>query len=213
MATNRSFIRCTVHPHTAKQFSRTVWAGETTIADEVRAALSDRFRGMSFDVREGLSGGRAALAEDEVDELAMIVKTAQDEEANSPSWITFDGSVKAHCERSTPPVPVEMIQPHILAARIGARLGADGAKPDAAPVDSAADLLPGASPRRGRLSLQDSEFFRTRMLVILRQHPTQKDFPKDLAKQVGVGESTVRRWLEEIEAAYREDRVNSMVND
>jgi DeoR/GlpR family transcriptional regulator of sugar metabolism len=41
------------------------------------------------------------------------------------------------------------------------------------------------------------------MLVILREHPTMKDNPQRLAKELSVSEATIRRWLDESERAYR----------
>ncbi len=73
-----------------------------------------------------------------------------------------------------------------------------------------ADLAAGAAeqqqPRRGRLSKEESDAKRATMLATIRQHPSLKDDPAKLAQDVGVSESTVRRWLDDEERKYRESR-------
>ncbi len=64
----------------------------------------------------------------------------------------------------------------------------------------------GATSRRGRLNKADSEIKHTEMLAKLRQHPTLKDEPARLAVNIGVSESTVRRWLAEDDKKYRESQ-------
>jgi hypothetical protein len=57
------------------------------------------------------------------------------------------------------------------------------------------------------LSKVDSDAMRTQLLAIVRQHPTKKDDIAGLAKEVGASESTIRRWLSDEAAKYRDSRV------
>jgi hypothetical protein len=82
----------------------------------------------------------------------------------------------------------------------------NGVRPDPVAVATKAN-------RRGRLSRDESEIRHTAMLAELRQHPTLKDFPARLAKIVGVGVSTIRRWLEEDDAKYRDTHANQTADD
>ena len=63
---------------------------------------------------------------------------------------------------------------------------------------------PNATKRRGRLPKGESEAKRADMLAKIHQHPSLKDDVPELARMVDVGESTVRRWLDEEERKYRE---------
>ena len=60
--------------------------------------------------------------------------------------------------------------------------------------------------RRGRLPKAESDAKRADMLATLRQHPSLKDDVGTLAGMVGVGESTVRRWLDEEQQKYLESQ-------
>ena len=60
---------------------------------------------------------------------------------------------------------------------------------------------------RGRLSRNESGSKRTLLLATIRQHPSLKDDPKQLASIVRVSESTVRRWLKQEENKYAASRV------
>ncbi|MBV8781094.1 MAG: hypothetical protein JO353_06825 [Phycisphaerae bacterium] len=44
------------------------------------------------------------------------------------------------------------------------------------------------------------------MLATIRQHPSLKDDPDQLAGMINVSESTVRRWLADEESKYRESK-------
>jgi len=57
--------------------------------------------------------------------------------------------------------------------------------------------------RRGRLPKEESEAKRAAMLATLRKHPSLKDDVKELARQVGAPERTVRRWLDSEDEEYR----------
>jgi hypothetical protein len=59
------------------------------------------------------------------------------------------------------------------------------------------------SQHKGRLRTIDSKAKRAQLLATIRQYPAMKDHPAKLAREVGVGESTVRRWLDAEEQAYR----------
>ena len=65
---------------------------------------------------------------------------------------------------------------------------------------------PTGKRRAGRLSKEDGEAKQAYMLALIRQHPTLKDDPGELARLVGVSESTIRRWLEDEEQKYRESK-------
>jgi hypothetical protein len=60
--------------------------------------------------------------------------------------------------------------------------------------------------RAGRLPKAESEGKRMDMLARLRTHPSLKDEPAALANMVHVSAKTVRRWLDEEEAKYRESK-------
>jgi hypothetical protein len=67
----------------------------------------------------------------------------------------------------------------------------------------------GSRPKRGRLNKQESEAKRTAMLAMIRQHPSLKDDPEQLAENVGVSESTIRRWLADEEEKYKHSKAAS----
>lgn len=87
-------------------------------------------------------------------------------------------------------------------AEVGGKPKADRDGTDDEPVQSG-----GKSKRRGRLPKTESDAKRAHMLATLRQHPSLKEDVGKLARMVEIGESTVRRWIEEEEQKYRESKV------
>jgi hypothetical protein len=67
-----------------------------------------------------------------------------------------------------------------------------------------ADGVESTQSRRGRLNRDESEAKRTEMLAKLRQHPTMTDDLSSLATEIGVSESTVRRWIGEEQRRFTE---------
>ncbi len=67
--------------------------------------------------------------------------------------------------------------------------------------------------RRGRLPKGESEAKHTEMLVVLRQHPSLKDDPARLAKEIKIGIKTVKRWLDDDRRKYTESRSCQPVTD
>ena len=102
--------------------------------------------------------------------------------------------------KSEPPPPVENDQT------------VEGESPpgeiQAAPDETTADG-PQAGKRRGRLPKAESDAKRADLLATLRKHPSLKDDVGKLAGTVGVGESTVRRWLDEEERNYKASKAAS----
>lgn len=72
----------------------------------------------------------------------------------------------------------------------------------AAPVK----VEPADKPRRGRMNKADSEAKRAQLLATIRQHRSLIDDPAALASQVGVSESTARRWIEDEQQKYLESK-------
>lgn len=62
------------------------------------------------------------------------------------------------------------------------------------------DNAVGGRRRRGRLPADEKKTRYMYMLALLTEHPTLKDDPKKLARQMGMHESTVRRWIDEMNA-------------
>lgn len=60
--------------------------------------------------------------------------------------------------------------------------------------------------RRGRLPKEEREAKRASMLATIRQHSSLKDDPAKLAADIGVSESTIRRWLDDEQEAYRNSK-------
>jgi hypothetical protein len=90
----------------------------------------------------------------------------------------------------------------------------DAAQPVVELVDEEAQQAQGDAPAApavategrkagGRLPKDVSEAKRATMMAIVRQHPTLADDPAKLAEMVGVGESTVRRWLDDMQQQYQ----------
>jgi hypothetical protein len=67
--------------------------------------------------------------------------------------------------------------------------------------------------KRGRMVKDESEAKRAQMLATIRQHPTLIDDPVKLAGDVGVSESTARRWLEEEREKYRQSKAANPERD
>lgn len=75
------------------------------------------------------------------------------------------------------------------------------------PPDGRLKLVqPGQQQRRGRLSREDSEDGRTRMLAMLRAHPTLAGDCDLLALATGIARNTIRKWLFEERAKYNASR-------
>ena len=71
------------------------------------------------------------------------------------------------------------------------------------PSDGRLKLVqPGQQQRRGRLSREDSEDRRTRMLAMLRAHPTLMGEHAVLSSILGISRDTIRKWLFEERAKY-----------
>lgn len=95
------------------------------------------------------------------------------------------------------------LEEQILKARSGV-----AASPEATAAKSESAGEP--PKRRGRLKKEDSKAKQAHMLATIRQHPSLKDDLEQLATMVGVGVSTVRRWLAEEEKKYRDSRAASV---
>lgn len=65
---------------------------------------------------------------------------------------------------------------------------------------------PASKPRRGRLKREDSKAKETTMLALIVQHPTLMDDVPELSKRVGVGITTVRRWMNKEREKYRQSK-------
>jgi hypothetical protein len=75
------------------------------------------------------------------------------------------------------------------------------------PPDGRLKLVqPGQQQRRGRLSREDSEDGRTRMLAMLRAHPTLMGEHAVLSSILGISRDTIRKWLFEERTKYNASR-------
>ena len=70
-----------------------------------------------------------------------------------------------------------------------------------------------AKPRRGRLPATESKALRAQMLAVIRDHPSLQRDHTALADQIGVAESTVRRWLNEERKRYEESAAAKACRD
>jgi len=75
------------------------------------------------------------------------------------------------------------------------------------PSDGRLKLVqPGQQQRRGRLSREDSEDGRTRMLAMLRAHPTLMGDHALLSSILGISRDTIRKWADAERAKYEASR-------
>jgi hypothetical protein len=102
--------------------------------------------------------------------------------------------------RQCMPVTTTTQTPHGVAAG-----GAGGSVDDPQNAELAVQAAK-VKRRAGRLPKAESEGKRMDMLARLRTHPSLKDEPAALANMVHVSAKTVRRWLDEEEAKYRESK-------